>query len=120
MPAMQLKIVLLPDPFGPISPRISPSFTSNDTFDTAVKPSNILVRPETVRRATRRAHLLRSPGGRSPPEVGALARVGVPRGQRQHRVGGLDRRRPRDLGHALHVLHHDGGGALVLAGHLVA
>ena len=25
MPAMQLKIVLLPEPFGPIRPRISPS-----------------------------------------------------------------------------------------------
>ena len=55
MPAMQLKIVLLPEPFGPISPRISPSLTSKETFDTAVKPSNILVRPETVRRATRAA-----------------------------------------------------------------
>ena len=53
MPAMQLNVVLLPEPFGPMSPRISPSSTSNDTFDTAVKPSNILVRPETVRRGTR-------------------------------------------------------------------
>ena len=51
--AMQLNVVLLPEPFGPMSPRISPSSTSNDTFDTAVKPSNILVRPETVRRGTR-------------------------------------------------------------------
>src|SRR5215475_829805 len=50
MPAMQLKIVLLPEPFGPISPRISPSSTRNDTFDTAVKPLNFLVKPETVRR----------------------------------------------------------------------
>ena len=49
MPAMQLKVVLLPEPLGPIRPRISPSSTSNDTFETAVKPSNILVRPETVR-----------------------------------------------------------------------
>src|SRR5262245_36428168 len=55
MPAMQLKVVLLPEPLGPISPRISPSSTSNDTFDTAVKPSNVLVRPETVRRGTQDA-----------------------------------------------------------------
>src|SRR5262245_10573295 len=53
MPAMQLKMVLLPDPFGPIRPRISPSSTWNDTFDTAVKPLNTLVRPETPRRDTR-------------------------------------------------------------------
>ena len=52
MPAMQLKVVLLPEPFGPIRPRISPSLTSNETFETAVKPPNILVRPETDRRAT--------------------------------------------------------------------
>ena len=52
MPAMQLNVVLLPEPLGPMRPRISPSSTSNDTFDTAVKPSNILVRPETVRSAT--------------------------------------------------------------------
>ena len=66
MPAMQLKIVLLPEPLGPMSPRISPSSTSNDTFETAVKPSNILVRPETARRATGRAGVesVRRIGGR--------------------------------------------------------
>ena len=53
MPAMQLKIVLLPEPFGPIRPTISPSLTSNETLETAVKPPNILVRPLTVRSATR-------------------------------------------------------------------
>src|SRR6476660_9705450 len=53
MPAMQLKIVLLPDPFGPISPTISPSLTSNETLETAVKPPKVLVRPLTDRRATR-------------------------------------------------------------------
>ena len=66
MPAMQLKIVLLPEPFGPIRPRISPSSTSNETLETAVKPSNILVRPETERRATGRARFesVRRIGGR--------------------------------------------------------
>ena len=48
MPAMQLKIVLLPDPFGPMRPRISPSETSNDTSLTAVKPPKRLVSPETL------------------------------------------------------------------------
>ena len=52
MPEMQLKVVLLPEPLGPIRPRISPSLTSNDTLETAVKPSNFLVRPETVRITT--------------------------------------------------------------------
>ena len=32
---MQLKVVLLPEPFGPIRPRISPSFTSKETSLTA-------------------------------------------------------------------------------------
>ncbi len=46
---MQLKIVLLPDPFGPISPRISPSLTSNETSLTARRAPNLLVSPETLK-----------------------------------------------------------------------
>src|SRR5438067_187761 len=45
---MQLKVVLLPEPFGPIRPRISPSFTSKETSFTARRAPNLLVRPETV------------------------------------------------------------------------
>src|SRR5947208_16883504 len=45
---MQLNVVLLPEPFGPIRPRISPSFTSNETLFTARRAPNLLVRPETV------------------------------------------------------------------------
>ena len=41
----QLKIVLLPEPFGPIRPRISPCSTSNETLLTAVKPPKRLVSP---------------------------------------------------------------------------
>src|SRR5262245_16880136 len=141
MPAMQLKIVLLPEPFGPIRPRIWPSFTSNETFDTAVKPSNILVRPETVRSATRGSlagcgwgQTPRDAVGQKPWRRGegltpactrrgptriASARVGVARGQRQHRIDGLDRGRPGDLGGALDILHYHWGGALVLARHTV-
>jgi hypothetical protein len=33
-----LKIVLLPDPLGPMSPRISIGSTANETLLTAVKP----------------------------------------------------------------------------------
>src|ERR1051325_9964847 len=45
---MQLNVVLLPEPFGPISPRISPSFTSNDTLLTARSAPKRLVRRETL------------------------------------------------------------------------
>src|SRR5262249_40371454 len=43
-----LKIVLLPEPFGPIRPRISPFSTANDTSWTAVKPPKRLVNPSTA------------------------------------------------------------------------
>ena len=49
-----------------------------------------------------------------------LPRVGVALRQRQHRIGGLDRGRPRDLGFALDELHHDRRRALVLPRHLAA
>src|ERR1044071_5769908 len=39
-PAMTLKIVVLPAPFGPISPLIPPSGTANDASRTARKPRN--------------------------------------------------------------------------------
>ena len=44
-PAITLKVVLLPDPLGPIRPRISPLAKPNDTASTAVKPPNFFVRP---------------------------------------------------------------------------
>src|SRR5215468_3760328 len=46
-PAIMLNVVLLPEPFGPIKPRISPSATAKPTFDTAVKPPKRLVSCET-------------------------------------------------------------------------
>src|ERR1700759_1415751 len=48
VPDSMLKIVLLPDPFGPIRPRISPFSTVNDTLLTARKPPNRLTRPSTA------------------------------------------------------------------------
>src|SRR6185436_11768417 len=48
VPDSMLKIVLLPEPFGPIRPRISPCSTRNDTLFTAVKPPKRFTRPSTV------------------------------------------------------------------------
>jgi hypothetical protein len=45
VPESMLKIVLLPEPFGPIKPRISPCSTRNDTLLTAVKPPNRFTKP---------------------------------------------------------------------------
>ena len=47
VPDSMLKIVLLPEPFGPIRPRISPCATLNDTLLTAVKPPNRFTKPST-------------------------------------------------------------------------
>src|SRR5689334_5887549 len=57
---MQLNSVVLPDPFGPISPQISPSRTSKETPPSAVIPPNRTTTPET-----------RSSG--TPPDRGATA-----------------------------------------------
>src|SRR3569833_992684 len=48
-PSTQLHSVDLPEPFGPMMPRISPSRTSNETPSTAVMPPNDLRRLETWR-----------------------------------------------------------------------
>src|SRR5271163_4873255 len=47
-PRMQLKSVVLPEPFGPMTPRISPSSTANETSLTAATPPKRLLRPETL------------------------------------------------------------------------
>src|SRR5579863_2367121 len=48
VPESMLKIVLLPEPFGPIKPRISPCSRRNDTLLTAVKPPKRFTNPLTV------------------------------------------------------------------------
>src|SRR5437879_5973232 len=48
VPDSMLKIVLLPEPLGPIRPRISPCSTRNDTPLTAVKPPKRFTNPSTV------------------------------------------------------------------------
>src|SRR6267378_450235 len=98
-PAMRLQTVLLPEPLGPIRPRISPSATSNETLLTAVKPPNLFVSCSTSSKSRRE---------------------GVALGERQHRVARLDGARPRDIGAAGDVLRHHRERALVLAGELAA
>ena len=45
MPVTRLKIVVLPDPFGPISPTISPSFIRKSKPWTACSPPNVFLSP---------------------------------------------------------------------------
>ena len=48
VPESMLKIVLLPEPFGPMSPTISPFSIVKETWCTAVKPPKRLESPSTV------------------------------------------------------------------------
>src|SRR2546425_7849316 len=98
-PATRLNTVLLPEPLGPIRPRISPSATSNETLLTAVKPPKLFVSCSTF--SNSRCE-------------------GVALGERQNGVGRLDGAWPRDMGAAADVLHHHRERALVLAGELRA
>src|SRR5438270_10486460 len=75
VPAIRLKIVVLPEPFGPIRPRISPGLTAKDTPLTARNPPNRLARPATS-------------------STGFEALQGL----RAHRVWRGDRQRQRRLG----------------------
>src|SRR6516225_1954142 len=50
-PETQLISVVLPEPFGPMSPNRSPAFTERLTPLRAVKPPNRLTRPSTSSRA---------------------------------------------------------------------
>ena len=47
VPESMLKIVLLPEPLGPMRPRISPCSTANERLLTAVKPPKRLTSPLT-------------------------------------------------------------------------
>ena len=51
MPSRQLKNVVLPAPFGPMSPTISPSSTSRLTSSSAVMPANVFVTPCALEQA---------------------------------------------------------------------
>ena len=80
VPESMLKIVLFPDPFGPINPRTSPSASANETSLTAMKPPNRLKSPVT-----------------SSTETRSLRGVGRVRRQLQHGLPLLPRLRPHDI-----------------------
>src|ERR1700739_895127 len=88
VPDSILKIVLLPDPFGPIRPRISPSPTANETSLTAVKAPKRLRSPVT-----------------SSTETWSLRSVRRVRRQFQHRLALLLRLRPHDIALVVDILH---------------
>src|SRR4051812_23315874 len=48
-PARRLSSVVLPEPFGPMMPMISPRLISNEISDAATRPPNRFVRPWTSR-----------------------------------------------------------------------
>src|SRR6187549_990235 len=100
---MQLKVVLLPDPFGPISPRISPSSTANETSWTARNAPNRFESPDTLSIGMQDSRLgLSLPAARG--GIRTSPRVGVALRQRQHGVDRLDARRPGDFRFAVDVL----------------
>src|SRR5271165_2248424 len=94
VPESMLKIVLLPDPLGPIRPRISPRPTVNDTWLTAVKPPNRFRRPSTTSTVVPSAnsHL--------------LVAIGRTRRQRQHRVALRLALRPHHIRLVVDILDH--------------
>ncbi len=47
MPSTHSIVVVLPAPFGPMSPKISPSLTSNETSSTATVLRYVFRMPET-------------------------------------------------------------------------
>src|SRR3989449_6912281 len=78
---MQLKAVVFPEPFGPMSPRISPSLTPKATALSAVKPPKRFVSPLTERiigPQTGRTPGAAGPAGRAPRASGRPARTSPP------------------------------------------
>ena len=67
-PEIRLSIVVLPEPFGPIRPTISPRSTSNDTSSTATRPPNALRRFAIVQRRRRSAAIAAGPASDGTPE----------------------------------------------------
>src|ERR671917_88505 len=55
MPAMMLKMVVLPAPLGPMRPAIAPRGTNMSTLSTATRPPNRLVRPLIARISSAKA-----------------------------------------------------------------
>src|ERR1700726_1444450 len=70
MPAIKRKSVDFPAPFGPISPKISPAWTSTSTSRTATRPPKRLVNPRPLKigSATRARPLERTRHRRLAPQ----------------------------------------------------
>src|SRR5262245_31415628 len=141
VPAIRLKVVLLPEPLGPMRPRISPACTSKDTWLTARNPPKRLQRPSTLSITSIEQddvssnrhpalpplfeHDLRANAFRVYREGKPVfafadhALRGVDRRfrQREHRILRADVGRPDHRDTLGVVLHDDRGRALVLAGH---
>src|SRR5947207_2073448 len=107
-PEMQLKAVVFPEPFGPMSPRISPSLTSKETAVSAAKPPKCFVSPLTAS--------IR--GAAPPPRSAKRKRRG--RRERQDRLGGRHGLWIDQLELPLDDLEDGGERALVLAGEPVS
>src|SRR5712691_11414606 len=114
-PEMQLKAVVLPEPFGPMRPRISPFLTSKDTPLRAVNPPKRLVSPVTVSIGCEEARGEGRPGASLRGRSSRKKRRG---GRQQHRRidQARDHRRIDVLELALHDLKNGGERAHVLAG----
>src|SRR5271167_1281761 len=69
VPAMRLRSVVLPEPLGPISPRISPGDTASDMALTATNPPNALVKLATSSSAVMASAFLRHAGHDLGPSV---------------------------------------------------
>src|SRR5262249_54574629 len=111
LPAIRLKAVLLPQPFGPIRPRISPSRTSKDTSLTARNPPKRLQSPSTASIGDYMSYLV---------QLHSSARVDGRLRQRQRRILRADHTRIDDRDVLAGILHDDRRRALVLARHLRA
>src|SRR5207237_7730317 len=103
VPDSMLKIWLLPEPLGPIRPRISPRSTVNDTLLTALKPPKRFTRPSTASTVVR-----------------LFVAIGRARRQRQHGFALRLALRPHHIRLVVDILDHDREGALVLTSHLSA
>src|SRR5271156_168299 len=76
VPAIRLSSVVLPEPFGPISPKTSPGETARDMSLTATNPPNAFVKPSTSSNA---AMISALPGrARQDPGPAVFDRAGDP------------------------------------------
>src|SRR5260370_19877784 len=120
-PATRLKVVILPDPFGPMRPTISPSRTSKDTRLTATKPPKRLESSVATSSSTPTiVPYLSGNAARRECVADRLRAHGVDRGggQRQDRLLGLDVVGPDHSDMLAGILHDHGRRSFVLTGEL--